>query len=383
MQTIKLAIFRAKISEVVSDAHRPACRLCDKLARLELAPVLVDLLAQPGLPISVVGRNERPKRSNKFDRPTTMANVTQWGKTKWKMSVQKLKAAICAIPKIRRRYTSAHKLSASICAISKNEGRYILEWVAFHKAIGVSHIFLYDNESTDNSVELLKPFIIEGFLTVIHWPSECASSSQLSAYRHFTNFLAKNSEWIIFLDIDEFINLKKHDYIEAFLTDYGDVSGVAINWRMFGDNGEVSYRQGLLMDRFSKASRTEFGPNQHVKTFVRSSDMQTPDIHKPQIIDGKKTVTANREEVYPYPSCLSMTVNHDIAQINHYFVKSHEEWTTKRMRGRADLAQDRPDYVSPEEEFDGYNRNEEEDRSIQRFRQRLVAMLELVGVTGA
>ncbi len=44
----------------------------------------------------------------------------------------------------------------AICAIFKNEGPYILEWVAYHRAVGFDHFVLYDNASTDGGSDVVR-----------------------------------------------------------------------------------------------------------------------------------------------------------------------------------------------------------------------------------
>ena len=44
----------------------------------------------------------------------------------------------------------------AICAIFKDEAPYLLEWLAFHKMIGVDLFFLYDNGSSDGGSELIR-----------------------------------------------------------------------------------------------------------------------------------------------------------------------------------------------------------------------------------
>ena len=48
-QLIELAILRAKIGEVGSDAHLPTSRPLDKFVRLKLASMLIEMFAQPGV----------------------------------------------------------------------------------------------------------------------------------------------------------------------------------------------------------------------------------------------------------------------------------------------------------------------------------------------
>ena len=46
----------------------------------------------------------------------------------------------------------------AVVAIAKNEGDYIEEWINFYIKQGVSHFFIYDNDSTDNMHEILQPY---------------------------------------------------------------------------------------------------------------------------------------------------------------------------------------------------------------------------------
>ena len=47
----------------------------------------------------------------------------------------------------------------SLCAIVKNEAPYLPEWIEFYKLVGVEKFYIYDNDSTDNTKEVLKPYI--------------------------------------------------------------------------------------------------------------------------------------------------------------------------------------------------------------------------------
>ena len=53
----------------------------------------------------------------------------------------------------------------------RNEARYLAEWLAYHRLVGIDHVYLYDNNSTD--VEELRavtrPFVDSGFLTLHDW----------------------------------------------------------------------------------------------------------------------------------------------------------------------------------------------------------------------
>src|ERR1700677_829122 len=55
----------------------------------------------------------------------------------------------------------------SVCAIFKNEATYLREWLEYNLLIGVDHIYLYNNGSTDDSLIVLEPYVKNGTVTVI------------------------------------------------------------------------------------------------------------------------------------------------------------------------------------------------------------------------
>ena len=70
----------------------------------------------------------------------------------------------------------------AICAIFKDEAPYLLEWIAFHKMVGVDLFVLYDNGSTDGGPDLIRRSSFARNVTLIEWPDR---PGQISAYRHF------------------------------------------------------------------------------------------------------------------------------------------------------------------------------------------------------
>jgi glycosyl transferase family 92 len=89
-----------------------------------------------------------------------------------------------------------------ICAIFKDEAPYLLEWIAFHKIIGVDLFVLYDNGSSDGGAELIRQSSFARNVTILYWQDR---PGQLSAYRHFHATYADAFTWVAFIDIDEFI----------------------------------------------------------------------------------------------------------------------------------------------------------------------------------
>lgn len=50
------------------------------------------------------------------------------------------------------------------CIRSKDYGRFLPEWVAFHYALGVDEVNIFDDESVDRTAQALLPFIDAGIV---------------------------------------------------------------------------------------------------------------------------------------------------------------------------------------------------------------------------
>ena len=98
-----------------------------------------------------------------------------------------------------------------ICAIMRDEHDYIREWVEHHIECGVSHFYLYDNESSRGYEKEIGDYIEKGFITIINWPDKKheiksgVNNKQIDAYNNFINSRVwANNEWCAFIDLDEF-----------------------------------------------------------------------------------------------------------------------------------------------------------------------------------
>ena len=93
--------------------------------------------------------------------------------------------------------------------IAKNEATYIKEWLDFHIKQGVSKFIIYDNESTDNFLEVLQPYIESG--TVIY-SKIGGKRRQIDAYNMALNKYRKMFKYMGFIDADEFVFVRNNTY---------------------------------------------------------------------------------------------------------------------------------------------------------------------------
>lgn len=149
-----------------------------------------------------------------------------------------------------KRKLEKKKYGVSLCLIFKDEAPFLKEWFDYHKMIGVDHFYLYNNNSTDNYLDVLQPYIEEGVVTLIDWPHQAA---QMAAYKNFYDNYRSESNWISFLDADEFICLKSKDTILDWLADYSKYPAIVVNWLIFGTGGQLEhdYNKNVIEQYFS------------------------------------------------------------------------------------------------------------------------------------
>lgn len=126
----------------------------------------------------------------------------------------------------------------SICSLFTNEEKYLAEWLEYHLLIGVEHFYLYNNESDDEFEKVLEPYIKDEVVTLINWPShECNPYEELpfswslgiqtTAYENAIKcWASKESEWLVFLGVDEYLVPTKEGKITDLLKKNTDASAI-------------------------------------------------------------------------------------------------------------------------------------------------------------
>lgn len=245
--------------------------------------------------------------------------------------------------------------SAVICVIAKNEELYIHEWIQYHLKLGFDHIYIYDNDERFP----LKPLecMYPAKVTVIYYPGRCL---QLRSYYAFVYNYCYQHTWAAFIDVDEFIVLKKHDTIKDLLREKCTSGALVLNWVLFGSNGHENYEKRPVLERFTKREK---GVNIHTKWIVKLIDLDnmiTP--HFGKLLHGK-ALDPNGVEV---TESLHYHGTDEVAAIYHYFTKSKQEFLYKCIRGRADIPEMR-EFIR---DFEVHDKNEIEDTTALDFLRR-------------
>lgn len=218
----------------------------------------------------------------------------------------------------------------AVCAIAKNEGPYFQEWIEWHRKQGVEKFYIYDNESTDGTKEILQPYVDAGIVEYTFWPGK---KMQLPAYDDCFERHRTETRWLAVIDLDEYIVPVKDGSIPEFLHRMEAYSVVEINWLIYGSGGAERKEPGGVMERFRKHSLPTHRLNTHVKSIVDPRRVcGMVGCHEAARISGKAVDSHGNVLKKGFRDRVPQQ---DIIRINHYAVKSYEEFLAKRSRGRA------------------------------------------------
>lgn len=154
----------------------------------------------------------------------------------------------------------------------QNEAEWLKEWIEYHKLIGIEHFYLFDNGSSDNFEEILKPYVKKGLVEVYHYPHVGQTQQEFLSIQFFLNMraveLAKHeAKWLAIIDVDEFIVPQQTDSLRDVLRNYENYGGLYANWLMFGTAHIQKIPEGILM--IEALNKCASGPVPVGKSIVR------------------------------------------------------------------------------------------------------------------
>lgn len=267
--------------------------------------------------------------------------------------------------------------SVHLVATLKNEGPYLLEWLAHHRAIGVSGFTLFSNDCSDGTNLMLNRLDTMGVIRHYDNPIGPGIDPQRRAYSRARRMpQVQSSDWVLVIDADEFLNITTGDHtLASLLAACPGADAISVPWRLMGSSGHVRMEDRPVTARFTHGAameRPEHGLCWGFKTLFRPGAFDYFGVHRPKfekrrdIIPPLRWVNASGK---PLPASYAVkgwrfddkSFGADFAQVNHYAVKSREEFLLKRLRGTANSKN--RDRIDPGY-WPKFDLNSMEDRSI-------------------
>lgn len=267
-----------------------------------------------------------------------------------------------------------------IVTTMKNEGPFILEWLAYHRMIGVDDFLIYTNDCTDGTDTLLDLLQAKGYVQHRDNPFKAMDLKPQHAALQAAEAepLIRNSGWAICMDVDEFISIKAGaGRLADLFAAIGDANMISLTWRLFGNSDVHAYADRFLLDQFSRCAPEQVRkPHQAwgFKTLFRNIGIfRKLGVHRPKGLkpDLWGQIRWLNGSGKPMPIAMlrngwrstTATYGYDLVSLNHYAVRSAESFLVKRDRGRVN-------HVDRDQGLNYWfrmNFNADQDRSIQRM----------------
>lgn len=167
-------------------------------------------------------------------------------------------------------------MKCAIFAIARKENLYIRDWVTYHLSIGFDKIYIFDNnfDGEENFNDVISDFIEKDIVNIINVRNK--KCYQNVSYNYAILNLCSKYDWNAFIDIDEFITLKKFKDIKDYFSQdiFKDTDAIELNWMLYNDNNQITKKEGSVLERFTKPCDFDlkvsyyFPENNHCKTII-------------------------------------------------------------------------------------------------------------------
>ncbi|MGJ8584136.1 MAG: glycosyltransferase family 2 protein [Marinosulfonomonas sp.] len=270
----------------------------------------------------------------------------------------------------------------AIVAALKNEGPFVIEWIAHHQGIGFTEFYLYSNDCVDGTDLILDRLDEMGLVTHFRNHSAKQGDPQRAALSSANqNENVRSADWVLVLDLDEYLNIHCGDgTLDALFEKCGNADAISVTWRVMGSAGHEAMTPELATKRFTRGVDL-YAPHSSLlwgfKTLFRPACFDFFGIHRPRFFKDRelrpgmvKWVNGSGKDVGDkfYEKGWRSNrhnIGYELAQINHYAVRSRDEFLLKRLRGSANTTD--KDRLG-QEYFAKFDQNEQEDTTINTDR---------------
>ena len=236
-----------------------------------------------------------------------------------------------------------------VATCMKDEGPFILEWLAWHKSIGVTDVVVFTNDCSDGTDRLLDR--LQDLGELMHLPNPALATGD-TAYQplalNYAQYLRpmREADFFISMDVDEFINIRAGEgYLSDLFAAAGPFDVLSMTEVNHGANRREHYQRGWLTEQFPAHQSDKPGVRKSrrgIKSIVRlSHQVDRLRNHRPDMgvergpvlwLDGsgrvQKTLAADRSQ-----NGLDCRGTYDLVRLEHFALRSLDSYLTKMHRG--------------------------------------------------
>lgn len=235
---------------------------------------------------------------------------------------------------------------ATVLGVFKNEASFLGEWIEHYLARGIEHIYLLNDSSTDNFLDITTDYVNKGLVT-LKSVEECDQDKTISwrqayLYNKYYNYILKESFWIGVFDLDEFFYCTQYKNITKILNIFEKASyqELLADWYWFGSNNHVKQPKNIVESFTKRAKHTSRHYNfekegyHHewcCKSFAKTKFIKKIKHHFNEFNYYKKQNFCSEGKRY-FPKFSLNLSKYNFAYINHY-LGSEEYYKQKEIKG--------------------------------------------------
>ncbi|QPM92346.1 glycosyltransferase family 2 protein [Pseudooceanicola algae] len=240
--------------------------------------------------------------------------------------------------------------NSTVVTSMKDEAPYIIEWVAYHRALGFDRIVILANDCTDGTHEILSRMNDMGVITYIENKVPLGAKPHSRALKIANQSdEVKSADFVMVLDADEFLVVKQKPHtLDVLIKEMTKRSAdmMVIPWRIFGSSKRVNFKDQPVIERFTCSMSVSGLPKAGVKTLFRQSDDTRLAIHFPKpLMKGGKAITDPKKSLWIDAGGKKIDsgkltwnggknkIHRDFAEVAHFMIKSLDEYLLKIFRG--------------------------------------------------
>jgi len=233
----------------------------------------------------------------------------------------------------------------------RNEAAFLLEWLAHHRAVGFTDFLIFSNDCQDGTDTMLDHLAELGQITHVRNGGPYDKGGiQFTALKMADRLdVVKQADWILTLDVDEFVNIHVGDgTLPALIAALPEASAITLTWRLFGNDGIKRYQDTPVTETFNACApeviHWPWRAAMFKTLYCNDGIYRKLGVHRPRSPDKDRLDQAR------WFDCAGRELGADfrtqrlfsdygrplfaLAQLNHYVLGAMDSFVLKSDRGR-------------------------------------------------